>query len=68
MKTYTINELVAKLVNVSKETPLGGDAKICIDDVERNLGADGPLESLDVAYDAENGYVTIFCDRFTPGN
>ena len=42
----------------------GGETRVCVDDIERNLGANGPLEMLDVAYDNETDDVTIFCNEF----
>ena len=64
MKTYTVNELIAALQKVAKDAPSGGETRVCVDDIERNLGARGPLEMLEVAYDNETGDVTIFCNEF----
>lgn len=64
MKTYTVKELIAALRMVAKIAPNGVDTRVCVDDIERNLGADGPLETLEVAYDNETGDVTIFCNKF----
>ena len=64
MKTYTVKELIAALRKVAKDAPSGSETRVCVDDIERNLGANGPLEMLDVVYDNETGDVTIFCNEF----
>ena len=64
VKTYTVKELIVTLRKVAKDAPRGGETRVCVDDIERNLGANGPLEMLDVAYDNETDDVTIFCNEF----
>ena len=64
MKCHTVNELIVALRSAAKSAPSGGEAKVCVDDIEGNLGAYGPLEKLEVAYDQESGNVTIFCNQF----
>ena len=64
MKAYTVKELISTLRKVAKTAPDGVGTRVCVDDIERNIGARGPLEMLEVAYDNETGDVTIFCNEF----
>ena len=64
MKCHTVNELIAALRGAAKTAPNGGEARVCVDDIEGNLGAYGPLEKIAVAYDHETGNVTILCNQF----
>ena len=62
IKTFTVDELIAELQTVAADTPHGGSTKVAIGDWEGNIGAFGPVETLEVAYDDECDRVTIFCD------
>lgn len=64
MKSFTVDELILELQNVAKSAPRGGATLVCIDDIERNLGAYGPLEALEVTYDDETEHITVFCNQF----
>ena len=62
IKTFTVDELIAKLKLVARESPLGGATKVCLDDFEGNMGAFGTVQTLQVVYDEETACVTILCD------
>lgn len=64
MKSFTVDELISELQNLAKSASRGGATKVCIDDIEGNLGAYGPLETLEVVYDCETDHITIFCNQF----
>jgi len=63
MKTYTVNGLIQELRRVAKKSPLGENTLVCLDDFEGNMGAFGPIQTLEVVYDKDTSYVTIFCNR-----
>lgn len=39
MKSFTVDELISELQNLAKSASRGGATKVCIDDIEGNLGA-----------------------------
>lgn len=64
MKVFTVDELIAELKAAAAASPSGGETIVCIDDLERSMGADGPVQSLAVAYDEDADRVTVFCDLY----
>jgi hypothetical protein len=63
MKIFTVSELIQELRRAAGESPLGENAKVCLDDFEGNMGAFGPIQTLEVVYDEDTSHVTILCDR-----
>ena len=62
IKTYTVDELIDVLKQVASKAPQKGMTKVRIGDWEGNLFANGSVETLELKYDSEASYVTIYCD------
>lgn len=62
VKTYTVDELIAALQEVAKQSPQGGNTRVRIGDWEGNLSAHGIVETLEIKYDPATTRVTIYCD------
>ena len=62
IRVFTVDELIAELSSVARDSPLGGKTRVCIGDWEGNMGAFGLIQTLQVVYDAEISRIMIMCD------
>ena len=61
MKVFTADELIAAIKAVTSSSLDGGKAKVCLCDLEGNMGS---MEKLHLVYDDEANVVVIEFDPF----
>ena len=62
MKVYTVEQLIDELKTVAAESPTGLKTLVGIDDFEGNIGAFGPVQSIEVIFDEDSSNVLLLCD------